>query len=67
MIDFLTKKGVAETLQISLRTVEKWMAAGILPYSKIGNVVRFDREKVEATVRSFAIHSRIHRKEQKNS
>ena len=30
--DILTKRGVAELLQVSERTVERWMSEGAIPY-----------------------------------
>ena len=33
--DILTKCDVAELLQVSERTVERWMAEGSLPYSPL--------------------------------
>jgi len=38
---FLPKKQVAEHLHVSVRTLDIWMARGILPYYKIGRMVRF--------------------------
>ena len=42
---FLTKREVAEMLQVTLRTIERWVEAGILPYVKLGrkqqSLIRF--------------------------
>jgi len=33
--DILTKRDVAELLQVSERTVERWMAEGSIPYTPL--------------------------------
>ena len=33
--DILTKRDVAELLQVSERTVERWMAEGSIPYAPL--------------------------------
>jgi len=38
---FLTKRELAVRLKMTVRTVENWQRRGILPYMKIGKVVRF--------------------------
>jgi len=35
--DILTKRDVAEILQVSERTVERWMAEGSIPYTRFRN------------------------------
>jgi len=47
MDKLLTKQQVAEALQSTVRFVEKLMAAGELPYRKIGKLVRFHESDVE--------------------
>ena len=36
-----TKAEVASFFQVNVRTVERWMTKGYLPYRKLGNQVRF--------------------------
>lgn len=44
----LTKAELAPRLRIKPRTLDAWMAAGLVPYLKIGRVVRFDWLVVQA-------------------
>jgi excisionase family DNA binding protein len=39
---YLTKQGLAVRLRVTTRTVESWMAKGLIPFRKIGRTVRFD-------------------------
>ena len=45
-----TKKDVAFYLGVTVRTVENQMNAGILPYRKIGKLVRFDMDEVKTAL-----------------
>ena len=38
----LTKKEMAARMQVTPRTVDAWMAKGLVPFRKIGRTVRFD-------------------------
>jgi excisionase family DNA binding protein len=49
IVEYLTKKELATLFKISTRTIDRWRASRInLGAIKIGRVVRFNREKVEA-------------------
>ena len=48
---FIDKPEVGRRLNASQRTVEQWMREGLLPYYKIGNLVRFRWNEVEAHLR----------------
>jgi hypothetical protein len=39
--EMLNKKELAARLKITVRTIENWQAAGLLPYIKISSVVLF--------------------------
>jgi excisionase family DNA binding protein len=44
-----TKDDAARFLKVNIRTIESWMALGILPYYKIGRrTVRFKPEALQA-------------------
>ena len=45
---FIGKPEVAKRLNKTLRTVDNWMARGILPYYKIGRSVEFKWSEVES-------------------
>ena len=46
--EYLTKQQVAQRLNISLRTVDSLMKRGVLPYHKLGRLVRFQPADVDA-------------------
>lgn len=39
-------------LQISRRTLNKWMAEDALPHHRVGQVLRFDQDEVDAWLRN---------------
>ena len=43
----VTRKQVAELLSVSVRTVDRWIARGELPYYKLGKVVRFKLSDIQ--------------------
>ena len=40
--NWITKRDIAAHLQCTTRTIEKMMRGRVLPYIKIGRIVRFD-------------------------
>ena len=47
-----TKEDIRDFYRLkSVRTIELWMKAGIIPYTKIGKLVRFDLEEVKASLK----------------
>lgn len=49
---YLTPKQVAEMLQVSIRTVQKWAEQKKLPGKQIGNLWRFDPDEIEQFMKS---------------
>jgi excisionase family DNA binding protein len=47
-----TKKDVAEYLRVTVRTVENLMKAGVVPFYRIGSLVRFDMDLVKSEMRA---------------
>jgi excisionase family DNA binding protein len=47
----LTKRQLAERLNVSLRTVESWMSQKLVPYIKIKKTVRFIWTDVEQALK----------------
>jgi predicted DNA-binding transcriptional regulator AlpA len=47
---FVRKNEMAKILGVSVRTLENWMVARIIPYQKIGKVVSFNPESVRAAI-----------------
>jgi excisionase family DNA binding protein len=44
---FFAPKEVAELLRVSLRTVERWIASGVLPIYEIGGTIRISKQDIE--------------------
>ena len=47
---YLSKREAARYLAISLRTLDAWMAKGLVPFVKIEKTVRFRRIDLETNV-----------------
>ena len=56
--EWRSKSEIALHYGIGLRTVTDWMHRRILPFVKVGNVVRFHLPDCDAAVRKFQIKSR---------
>ena len=54
---WLTKAALAQHYCISLRTVTNLMRRRVLPYVKIGHVVRFDSEACEQAMKKYEVVS----------
>jgi len=39
--DFLTKKEIADRYQVTIGSIDKWMKLRVIPFYKIGRVVRY--------------------------
>ncbi len=50
MTKLLTKMEVAELFGISERTLDRWRNEGIIDAFKVGSIVRFREEAVDATI-----------------
>jgi len=46
-IELLTPEQVAEMLQVKLSTVYSWTHQRVIPYFKVGRLVRFTRSGIE--------------------
>jgi hypothetical protein len=56
---FITKAQLSEAIATSPRTIDSWRERGIIPFIKIGGVVRFDLAKVKAAMeKRFEVHSK---------
>lgn len=49
----IRKAELADKLQVSVRTIDNWMASGIIPFIKINRVRLFDLERVMASLERF--------------
>lgn len=45
---FLDKEEVAKLFSVTVRTIDQWRGKGLLPYYKIGGLVRFRLNDVQA-------------------
>ena len=52
---YLTKDDVAKMLGVTRRALEGWMAKGIVPYFKLGKLVRFHEPDIHAHLRKFRV------------
>lgn len=52
------KKEIAQHFGIGLRTVTDWMKRRILPFVKVGRVVRFHLPECELAVKKYQVKSR---------
>ena len=48
---FITKIELAKRLGKHTRTIDKWMARGLIPYYKLGRSVNFKLTEVDASLR----------------
>jgi excisionase family DNA binding protein len=55
---YLREADLAKALNISVRTVRYWMQRGVLPYRKVGRIVLFRRDEVEAALDRFKFSAR---------
>ena len=57
---FIGKTEVARRLNKTIRTVDNWMARGILPYYKLGRTVAFRWSDIEAHLQAnYRVSSRL--------
>lgn len=50
--DFLSSAEVQEELGISKATLARWRCRGLIPFSKIGNKLIYERSEIEKAVRT---------------
>lgn len=49
-VEYLTRKEAAKLLKISLVTISDWNKKGILKPYRIGNLIRYKRDEIEAAL-----------------
>jgi excisionase family DNA binding protein len=49
----LTRKQLAEALNVCVDTIRNWEEAKVIPYIQVKNVIRFDLAKVEKALEAF--------------
>ena len=52
------KKEVAAHFGIGLRTVTDWMRRRLIPFVKVGHVVRFNLSDCETAIRNYQVNSK---------
>lgn len=52
------KKDEAKRLRVTVRSIDNWMAAGRIPYIKLGRVVLFDPAQVDEALKRFQHNAR---------
>jgi excisionase family DNA binding protein len=59
----LDRNELAKAVNVSLRTIDAWRSDGIIPFFKIGAVIRFDLNEVMAVLRErYQVRCQIGRK-----
>jgi hypothetical protein len=56
------KPGIAREIKVSRRTIDNYMARRVIPFIRIGRVVRFDVARVRAALRRFEVRAAGDRK-----
>jgi len=54
---YLRTEQIAAWISVSPRVVRYWMKKGVLPYHKVGRVVLFRRDAVEAALDRFKVEA----------
>jgi hypothetical protein len=58
-VKLIDRPQMAKAASISCRTLDEWRANGLIPYFKIGRIVRFDLESVMSALRErYEVRSR---------
>lgn len=52
-VAYFDRHQLAAYLGVSARTVDEWRAKGVVPYTKVGRVIRFPRKGVDAAMTKF--------------
>jgi excisionase family DNA binding protein len=52
---YARKGGVASYLGVCPRTVDNWMASGVVPFIRVGRIVLFDLHEVEESLNKFKV------------
>ena len=56
----ITKADLSKAIKTSTRTIDTWREDGIIPFIKIGGVVRFDLAKVMAALeKRFEVQAKV--------
>lgn len=59
----VSKPQIARRYGVSIRTIQQWMEKDIIPFLKIGYMVRFDVRNCDAAIQKYAIKRRRSLKE----
>jgi len=49
---------ISRMLSVKEKTIYSWVSQGIIPYYKIGRLVRFDRKEILEWIRNYHIKGR---------
>lgn len=55
MRDHLTKKQAAEYFNVTMRTIENWIARGLLPAYKVGGRVVILEDDIDAAIQRIEV------------
>lgn len=54
----ITIKQLSERLQVSTRTIHRWITASSIPVTYIGKAIRFDEKKIERWIESQTVKAK---------
>jgi excisionase family DNA binding protein len=49
---YMTAEQIADYLQVEVKTIRKWTSEGRIPHSKLGSVVRFRKDEIDAAIKA---------------
>ena len=56
-MNYLTKREFIARLKISPMTLSRWMRARIIPFHRIGRIVRFKEDEIEEALKQYRVAS----------
>jgi excisionase family DNA binding protein len=54
-LELLTKKQLADKLEISSRTLDTWVSSRKIPFIKVGGIIRFNWPRVREALDAFEV------------
>lgn len=55
---YMTADQIADYMQVEVKTVRKWTSEGRIPHSKLGSVVRYRKEEIDAAIKAGSLKAK---------